>query len=51
MIENRTLDDLTEEEIEEMEQKDPERLAQINENTNEVSLRMMFPNGMDDDDY
>lgn len=49
MREDRTLDDLTDEEIAYLEANDPERLEVINDNTNEMMLSIMFPDGMDEE--
>lgn len=50
MKENRTLNDFSDEELDYMEENDPDRYNQVCENTNEDMLNMMFPNGSDEDD-
>ena len=48
--ENTTLDDLSDEDISWLEENDPDRLDEINSNTEDMYLDMMFPDGRDDDD-
>lgn len=48
MVEERTLDDLTDEEFEDYE-RNPEKYGDVVDNTNESILDMMFPDGQDDD--
>ncbi len=50
MKEDRTLDDFSDEELDDMEQNDPERYEQVCENTNEDMTEMMYPNGSDEDE-
>lgn len=50
MKENRTRDDFSEEELGKMEQDDPDRFDQINQNTLDDMNEMMFPNGPTDPD-
>ena len=47
-MDNRTLDDLSDEEFEDYE-KNPENLEQVTENTNTMYREMMFPDGTDED--
>ncbi len=47
---NTTLDDLSEEDIRWLEENDPERLDEINSNTNKMYLDMMFPDAEDEDE-
>lgn len=44
-----TLDDLSDEEYEWLEENDPDRLAEIGDETNERYRDEMFPDGEDDD--
>lgn len=46
--ENTTLDDLSEEDISWLEENDPDRLDEINFNTEKMYRDMMFPDGEDD---
>lgn len=46
--ENTTLDDLSEEDISWLEENDPDRLDEINSNTEKMYRDMMFPDGEDD---
>lgn len=48
MEDDRTIDDLSEEEYEDYE-KHPENYEQVVENTNEMYREMMFPDGEDDE--
>lgn len=43
------MDDLSDEEIEWMEENDPERLDEIGENTNDLYRDMMYPGGLEND--
>jgi len=43
------MDDLSDEEVEYLEENDPDRLAEIGGNTNSHYRDMMFPDGEDDD--
>lgn len=49
MKDNRTLDDLDEDEYENLATNDPNRLDQISDNTIEFYDEIMFPNGHDDE--
>jgi hypothetical protein len=46
---NTTMDDLSDEQIEWLEENDPDRLGEIGENTNDMYRDMMFPDGLEDD--
>lgn len=48
MKDNRTIDDLDDEEYEDYVQN-PDKYEDITDNTNELYRDMMFPNGEDDD--
>ncbi len=48
MKDDRTIFDLSEEEYEDYE-NNPEDYQEVTKNTNEDSLDMMFPNGMDEE--
>ncbi len=48
MTDDRTIFDLSEEEYEDYE-NNPENYQEETKNTNEDSLDMMFPNGMDEE--
>lgn len=48
MSDDRTIFDLSEEEYEDYE-KNPENYEEVTDNTNEDAIRMMFPDGMDDE--
>lgn len=50
MNEDRTFNDFSEEELDDMERNDPGRFEQVSENTDEDMLEMMYPNGNDEDD-
>ena len=46
---SRTLDDLDDKEYDWLEKNDPDRLAEIGDETNEKYRKMMYPDGEDDD--
>lgn len=48
--ENTTLDELSDEDINWLEENDPDRLDEISSNTEDMCLDMMYPDGRDDDD-